>query len=89
VKIEANEVVYVKHGKKRVRKHRTVVIGTVRYSSAAGSARTLSVKLDAAGRHQLAIAKKHRLRVEIVATVSGGNRATRRETIFTVVKKKR
>jgi hypothetical protein len=86
-KIETREVVFVKHGKKRVRKHRTVVIGTARYSIAAGAARTLKVRLDAAGRHDLVIAKKHRLAVEIIATVRGGKRATRHETIFTVVKK--
>jgi hypothetical protein len=88
VKLELAKIVTVKKGKKRVRKHETVVIGSASYSVAAGSSETLSVKLSSAGRSALAKAKKHRLVVTVTASVTGGKSASRRETIYTVTKKK-
>jgi hypothetical protein len=89
VKLEMTKVVTVKHGKKRVRKHETVVIGTASYSVAAGASKTLTVKLTGAGRSALAKAKKHHLAVTVIATVKGGSNASRHETIFTKSKRKK
>jgi hypothetical protein len=89
VKLEITKVVTIKHGKKRVRKHETVVIGTASYSIAAGAGKTLTVKLNGAGRAALAKAKKHRLAVTVIATVKGGSNASRHETIFTKSKRKK
>jgi Putative Ig domain len=89
VKVELSEVVTVKRGKKRVRKHETVVIGSAHYSIGAGANRTLEVSLTGAGKAALAKAKNHRLAVSVVATVTGGKQATRRETISAAVKRKK
>jgi hypothetical protein len=88
VKVSTNEVVYVKHGKKRVRKHRTVVIGTAHYSASAGQTKTLMVRLNGAGKRALSKAKGHRLSVVITAAVSGGKNASRHEKIWTATKHK-
>ncbi|HEX3617439.1 MAG TPA: Ig domain-containing protein [Solirubrobacteraceae bacterium] len=89
VKLERTVVVTVKKGKKRVRKHRTVVLGTASYSLAAAHTKTLELKLNGKGRRALVAAKRHRLRVTLVATVTGGKRVTRSETIHAVAKKKK
>ena len=88
VKVQTTELVTVRHGKKRVRKHRAVVIGSARYSVAVGKTKVLNVILNSAGRKALANAKTHHLKVTITATVNGGKQATRRETIWTATKKK-
>ena len=89
VKLDARELVVVKHGKKRVRKHRTVMIGSARYSLSAGATKVVKVKLNGAGRSALAKAKRHHVAITIVATVNGGKKASRHETIWTVSKKKK
>jgi hypothetical protein len=87
VKIERIVVVTVKKGKKRVREHRTVVLGSASYSAAAGKTVKLEIALNAAGRRALAAAKDHRLAVTLVLTVKGGAQTTRHETIHAVVKR--
>jgi hypothetical protein len=88
-KVELSEVLTVKRGKKRVRKHETVVIGSAHYSIGAGATSTLEVSLTGPGKAALAKAKNHRLAVTVLASVSGGKSASRRETIYTVVKRKK
>jgi hypothetical protein len=89
VKLEITKVVIVKHGKKRVRKHKTVVLGSAHYAVAAGVTGTLKVTLNGAGKSALRKAKKHRLTVTVLATLVGGKSVSRRETIYTVVKHKK
>jgi hypothetical protein len=88
VKLDVRELVIIKHGHKRVRKHRTVMIGSARYSLSAGATKVIKVKLNAAGRSALAKAKRHHVVITIIATVNGGKQASRHETIWTVSKKK-
>ena len=88
VKVQTTEVVTIRHGKKRVRKHRTVVIGSARYSVAVGTTKVLNIVLNSAGRKALVKAKTHHLRVTITATVNGGNQAARSERIWTATKKR-
>jgi hypothetical protein len=89
VKVEFNARVTVKHGEKRVHKRRTVVIGSARYKLSIGASRTIELSLSGPGKRALGEAKHHRLAVRIVATVAGGNRATRRETIMLAGKHKK
>jgi hypothetical protein len=89
VKLEVNKTVTVKRGKKRVRKHEMVVLGSVRYAVAIGGTKTLEVALNGAGKRALANAKNERLAVTVVATVAGGEQVSRRETISAVVKRKK
>jgi hypothetical protein len=89
VKVEGSVVVTIKHVRKRVRKHRTVVFGTAGYTAAAGQTEPLSLGLNAAGRRALANAKKHHLAVTIAASVSGGTTASLRETIRSASKPKK
>jgi hypothetical protein len=89
LKLELAEVVTVRHGKKRVRKHVTVVIDSASYSAATGQTETVNVALNAAGRRALAAAKHHRLAVTIAATVSGGSSVSRHATIHAAAKPKK
>jgi hypothetical protein len=89
VKVQLSELVTVKRGKKRVHEHRTVVIGSGGYRVAAGASKTLDLTLKGTGKRALSAAKGHRLAVTIVATVTGGQQATRRETIVAAVKRKK
>jgi hypothetical protein len=89
VKLEETVVVTIKHGKKRVHKHRTVMIGSAGYTATAGQTETRNITLERAGRRGLAAAKKHRLPATIVATVTSGETASRRETIRLAVKHKK
>jgi hypothetical protein len=89
VKVERTVVVTVKKGKKRRREHRIVVLGTASYALGAAATATLELKLNGKGRRALAAAKRHRLRVTLAATVTGGTQVTRSETIHTVAKKKK
>jgi hypothetical protein len=81
LRIETSELLVVRHGNRRVREHRTLVIGTARYTAPAGSARTVEVTLARAGRTALTKARGERLVVQIRATLSGGRDVSRRETI--------
>jgi hypothetical protein len=89
VKLEITKTVTVKKGKKKVRRHETVVLGGAHYSLAAGATKTVNVTLDGAGKKALAQAKKHRLKVTELATLTGGKQASRKETIYTATKKKK
>jgi mRNA-degrading endonuclease toxin of MazEF toxin-antitoxin module len=89
LKLDATEVVTVKHGKKRVNKRRTVVIGSARFSVAAGKSGTSTVTLTKTGRKLLSKAKGHKLAVKLVAAASGGNSASHSATIWMNVAKKK
>jgi hypothetical protein len=89
VKVERTVVVTVKKGKKRVRKHRTVLLGSARYKVAVDKTVSIKIALNARGRRALATAKRHRLSVKLVATVTGGLPFTRAEKIHSVAKKKK
>ena len=89
VKLDVRELVIVKHGHKRVRKHRTVVIGSAHYSLSVGASKVVKVKLNGAGRSALAKAKRHHVAITVIATVHRGKQASRHETIWTVSKKKK
>jgi hypothetical protein len=66
-KLQARQTYTVKHGKRRVRRHRTVTIGAARFSLTAGQTHTYTVALNAAGRR--ALVAGHRLSVTVLATV--------------------
>lgn len=76
VRLQISQTYTVKHGKKRVHKHRTVVIGSARFSLAAAQTKTLMVTLNAAGRR--ALVAKHKLTVTVTATVDGVKEAAGR-----------
>ncbi len=60
-------------GKHRTKsKKRTVVLGKVSYSLAAGKSATLVVRLAGAGKSALGKARGHRLAAKLLATVAGG-----------------
>lgn len=89
VKADASEVVTVRHGRQRIRKHRTVVIGRALFSVAAGRSGPAKMTLDRTGRRLLAGARGHRLAVELLAKASGGNSASHRATLWMRAAKKR
>jgi len=78
-KLQITETYTVKHGKKRVRKHRTVLIGSLRFSLAAGKTHTYTVTLNGAGRK--ALAARHRLTATVDATVDGVKETAGRLTL--------
>jgi hypothetical protein len=87
VKLVATLPVTVRHGRKRVHRHRTVVIGSAGFSLAAGDRGTVTVALNATGRRLLASSKRHRLPVRVVAAVAGGNQVSRAATLWAKVAK--
>jgi Putative Ig domain len=89
VKLDAIEVVTVKHGKKRVKKHRTIVIGSAHFSVAAGRSASTTITLNKTGRSLLSKAKGHKLAVKVLAAASGGNSASHSATIWMKVAKKK
>jgi mRNA-degrading endonuclease toxin of MazEF toxin-antitoxin module len=89
VKLDATEVLTVEHGKKRVKKHRTVMIGSAHFSVAAGHSASTTITLNKTGRRLLAAAKGHKLAVKVLAAASGGNSASHSATIWMKVAKKK
>lgn len=87
VRLVAVRTLVIRHGKRRVRRHRVVVIGVERFTMLAGSVRELRVLLNADGRHLLAVAREHRLAVTIHATATGSVQATSHETIWTAARR--
>jgi hypothetical protein len=87
VKLDATEVVTVKHGKKRVKKHRTVMLGSARFSVAAGHSASTTITLNKTGRRLLAAAKGHKLAIKVLAAASGGNSASHGATIWMKIAK--
>lgn len=81
VKIERRELVIVRHGHRRLRRHRLVAIGSAHYRLAAGRSGSFRVRLAAKERRALLSAKHRRLGVTLVASVTGGSRATRHMTV--------
>lgn len=78
-KLQVRESYTVKHGKRRVRRHRTVTIGSARFSLAIGTSHTYTVALNAAGRKLLGAG--HRLSVTVLATVDGVKQTAGRLTL--------
>jgi hypothetical protein len=72
VKLQIRETYTVKHGKKKVRKHRIVTIASAQFSLAAGQTRTLTVTLNGTGRR--ALAAEHRLSATVLDTMVGVKR---------------
>ncbi len=81
LKLTIRQTVTIRRHGRRVRSHRTLVIGRAGYTLAAGSTRLLRVGLDATGRRVLASAAHHRLRITVLASVAGGHGRSRQETI--------
>jgi hypothetical protein len=79
--LELTQQVTVKgHGKGKHRtkaKKKTVVLGKVAYSLAAGKSATLVVRLTGAGKSALGKAKGHRLSGKLLVTVAGGASVTK------------
>jgi hypothetical protein len=79
--VELTQQVTVKgHGKgkkKTKAKKKTVVLGKVSYSLAAGKSATLVVRLTGAGKGALGKAKGHRLSAKLLASVTGGASVTK------------
>jgi hypothetical protein len=88
VKVDATETVTVKHGKKHIHRHRTVVIGSARFSIAAGHTANTTITLTGTGRSLLAKAKGHKLAVKLLASATGGNSTSHSATLWTKTKKK-
>jgi mRNA-degrading endonuclease toxin of MazEF toxin-antitoxin module len=89
VKVDATETVTVKHGKKHIRKHRTVVIGSARFSIAAGHAANTTITLTGTGHRLLSRAKGHKLAVKLLASATSGNSASRSATLWQKAAKKK
>ena len=75
IELTEQEVLKTHKGRKTIVKKKTVVLGKVSYSLAAGHSATIGIRLTAAGKTTLAKAKHHRLAVEAVASVTGGKAA--------------
>jgi len=85
--LQITESYVVKHGKKKVHKHRTVAIGSVHFSLAAGKTQSYTVALNAAGRKY---AKTHtRLTSTVLATVDGVKETAGRLTLKAAATKKK
>jgi hypothetical protein len=67
VTLEIVKVYTVKHGRRRIREHRRIVIGSAHFTLAAGVTATVSVRINAAGRR--ALAARRRLAVTVFATI--------------------
>jgi hypothetical protein len=89
VKVDCSELAIVKHGKKRVKQHRTVIIGSAKFSVAAGKSGNTMIALTKTGRSLLSRAKGHKLSVELLAAATGGNSASHSATLWTKVAKKK
>jgi hypothetical protein len=72
IELTEQEVLKTHKGKKTIVKKKTVILGKVSYSLAAGHSATIAIRLTAAGKTALAKAKHHQLAVEAVASVTGG-----------------
>jgi Carboxypeptidase regulatory-like domain len=64
----------VKHGKGRKSKRITVVLAKGPYSLAVGKTGTVTLRLSASGKKQLAQAHHHRMSAKLVVTVTGGKK---------------
>jgi hypothetical protein len=85
--LQITESYVVKHGKKKAHKHRTVAIGSVHFSLAAGKTQSYTVALNAAGRKY---AKTHtRLTSTVLATVDGVKETAGRLTLKAAATKKK
>lgn len=78
--------VSVREGKRTVRRQKTVVLGTVRYSIKAGHRATVKLRLSAAALAALAHAKQHRLNAGLTVTVAGGQPLNKSVVLLMVVK---
>jgi Domain of unknown function (DUF1793) len=78
IKLASTREVKLKNQK---RKRVTTVIGHASYSLAAGSSRTVKIKLTAAGLKLLRDAKNHHLSVLLTTTVVGGMSTSKRTTV--------
>lgn len=78
LKLVYTREVTLKHHKRR---RESTVIGHARYSIAAGSSRTVKIKLTASGLRLLRHAKNRRLPVVIKATVVGGMSTSKRTAV--------
>ena len=72
--VEVLVKVSVKHGKGHKRKPTTVVLAKGPYSLAAGKTGTATLRLSAAGKQQLAHARRHRMSAKLIVTVVGGKK---------------
>jgi hypothetical protein len=72
IELTEQQVLKTHKGKKAIVKKKTIVLGKVSYSLAAGHSATIGIRLTAAGKTALAKAKHHQLAVEVVASVTGG-----------------
>lgn len=81
VRIALERLVTVRHGRRRVRRRLTVVLGRARFLLAAGATRQVIVTLDAAGRRFLRAAGRRGLAVHVIAVTARGNTAARGETL--------
>jgi hypothetical protein len=86
-KLQITELVTVRHGKKKVKKHLTVVIASASFSLVAGQTKTLTVTLNAAGRR--ALTKSHRLSATVLDTLSGVKRTLGHLTLKAAPTKKK
>jgi hypothetical protein len=77
IELTEQEVLKTHKGKKTIVKKKTLVLGKVSYSLAAGHSATIGIRMTAAGKTALAKAKHHQLAVEAVASVAGGLAAKR------------
>jgi hypothetical protein len=87
--IELTEQVMVKRrrGRRTISAKRTLILGKGSYALAAGHGATITLHLTSAGRSALARARRHRLAVELLATVSGG--ATARTAVLLSLARRR
>jgi hypothetical protein len=86
--IALTEQIVVKHrhhGRTRSKKE-TLVLGEVYYGLAAGHSATIAVYLTSTGRHALARARHHRLRVKVIAYVTGGASARESAVLSEIVR---
>jgi hypothetical protein len=88
IELTEQEVLKTHKGKKTIVKKKTVALGKISYSLAAGHSATIGIRLTVAGKTALAKAKHHQLAVEAVASVIGGKVAGRAVVLSEVSAKK-
>ncbi|MGH2873987.1 MAG: IPT/TIG domain-containing protein, partial [Solirubrobacteraceae bacterium] len=81
--------VRVRHAEKTVRRQKTVVLATERYSLGAGRHATLRVRLNAAARAALTKAERHRVSAQATVTVTGGTTLKENVTLIEQVNRRK
>jgi hypothetical protein len=88
VKLEVRRRVLIRHGKRHVQRERLVVIGSARFSIAAGRTGGVRLALNRSGRAALAGAAPHRLGATAIASAQAAKPVSAHVTLWTAAHKR-